>query len=187
MTTHRFSLLVLMIVGGCTMDNPAFDETRQTVADESGSDDGHAELEAGEGDGDADSGSGDGGSGTSTGDGDSGDGDSSTDTSNGETETGNDMPCEGLGPIDCDQKDDCVAVHYNPVEQLPEGFCIAPPNYDGCLSMTECDLPTSLYWCNDDQTVYIKVELDGCLPSVVAAKSLDTCMLPDDSPSECAP
>ncbi|KIG18389.1 Endo-1,4-beta-xylanase A precursor [Enhygromyxa salina] len=182
-----------LVLAGCLLDNPAFDESRLSAGD--GNDDGQAtsetrggDLDAGDGDGD----SGDGDSSTDNGDGDSGpgdgDGDGTTETDTGSSETGNDMPCMGLGPAKCETTDGCLGVYYEPMEPLlndpSDGYCVEDPVYDGCIPEPACDPPASPYWCKMD--FYIRVELNGCLPSVVDQMGLDTCSPPGNSVSECA-
>ncbi|PRQ09721.1 hypothetical protein [Enhygromyxa salina] len=176
----------------CKLDNPAFDEARNSVGEASDGDPTDAEtdsndLDAGDDDpGDGDPGDGDG---DTTSDSDSGDGDGdggSTETDTGSTDTGNDMPCMGLGPAKCETTDGCIPVYYEPLQQLPnDGYCIEPPTYDGCLPEFECDPPASPYWCSGE--FYIKADVNGCLPSVVAEMNLDTCNQPGNGLAACMP
>ncbi|KIG12548.1 hypothetical protein DB30_01258 [Enhygromyxa salina] len=181
---------MVVIVSGCMLDNPAFDESRQTAADE-GDESGLTDPEAGDGVGETGTGDGDGDGGTGDGDGDTdtGDGDGDGDTGDGDADTGDGDPgvqCDGLGAEICGQTGGCALKIYTHLEYSNNNtVCLGETFFEGCVTVGECIVVEGPFWCNDELEEFIAVPEMGCQPNVVANLDLMICEPPGNTLEPC--
>ncbi|PRQ01329.1 hypothetical protein [Enhygromyxa salina] len=181
--------LVVVIVSGCKLDNPAFDESRQTAADkgdESGSTapeagDGVVDTGTGDGDGDAGTGDGDGDTGTGDGDGDAGTGDGDVDTGDGDPG----VRCDGLAAEFCEQTNGCALKIYTHLDYSNDMVCLGQTVFEGCVPVAECIVVEEPFWCNEQLEEFIAVPEMGCQPNVVNNLDLVICDPPGNTLEPC--